>query len=75
MSGDIYFFLEHGITPETFDVLTKAAECIVENGEPEQVFLVLFNQVVNQSKRNNIDYLPLFTKMIHELQSRIDSPH
>ena len=72
--SDFDFFLKYGITFETFKTLTKAAECITENGDPEQVYLVLFNQIVNQCKSKNIDYRCMFESIIKHLQERLDGP-
>lgn len=74
MNNDLEFFLEHGIELETFQALTKAAACIVDNGEPEKVYLVLFNQVAKKCKQNGIDHRPIFKSIIKELQARLDGP-
>jgi hypothetical protein len=72
--SDLEFFLEYGITPETFQTLSKAAQCITENGDPEKVYLVLFNQVRNQCSRNNLDHRAVFESIIAHLRDRLNSP-
>lgn len=72
--GDIDFLLEYGIEPDTFDLLTEAAQSLVNNAEPENAYIVFFNQIVNQCKRNNIDSNSFFIKMVEHLQRRINSP-
>jgi len=72
--SDIDFFMKHGIEPESFDLLSKAAHNIVDNADPENAFIVFFNQIVNQCKKNNIDSTVFFQSMVDELQGRINSP-
>lgn len=72
--SDIDFFMEYGIEPESFDLLSKAAHNMVDNADPEQAFIVFFNQIVNQCKNNGIDSTVFFQNMVEHLQRRINSP-
>lgn len=72
--SDFDFFLEHGITFETFQTLTKAAQCITDSGDPETVYFVLFNQVCNQCRQNDLDFRSVLESMIKHLQKRLDGP-
>lgn len=54
--SDLEFFLEHGVTPETFNAMTIAAKCLVNSGDLDQLTVVLFNQIVNHCSRIGSDH-------------------
>lgn len=71
---DLEFFLEYGLTPRVFDTMSEAAKCLIDSGDPDQLTLVLFNQIANHSRKIGSNPKIIFQKMADDLQSRLDGP-
>lgn len=72
--SDLEFFLEYGLTPETFNTMTIAAKYLVDSGDLDKLTVVLFNQIVNHCRQTGSDHKIVFEKMADDLQKRLDGP-